>query len=99
PVIAVLLLLRGGADRGERRVAEALARNGEREADVAARELDHAEHRGHVRAVARALGPGLVLVLRQLLRRCAASSVVDAVEQRGEEVELLRVRVLLRVVL
>ena len=68
PLIAVLRLLLLGADRGERGVAEALARNRQREADVAARELDHAEHGGHVRAVLRALRLG------SRLRPCPSSA-------------------------
>ena len=101
PLAAVALELLVGRDRGDRRVAEALARHREQQADVAPAELDDAEHGREVGAVA------VALVRRRLARgarrrrrrrRCRRPRSSPSISD-GEHVELLRIGVLGLVVL
>ncbi len=103
PALSEASLLFIGADGAQRGVSESLARDGEREADVAPAEFHHPEDRGEVAAVAVPGRPvtGLVRggVSPQLAGRSARTAVVHPVEDRGEHVEFLRVCVLGQVVL
>ena len=101
PLAAVALELLLGRDRGDRRVAEALARHREQQADVAPAELDDAEHGREVGAVAVALVAVAVGLAAHAGGAGAADvgALVHPVDQRGEHVELLRVGVLGLVVL
>ena len=85
--------------RGDGRVAQALAGHRQQQADVAPAQLDDAEHRGHVRAVAH--GAVAVVGAADTRRPGAAEigAVVHPVDERGQHVELLGVGVLLLVVL
>ncbi len=93
------LLLLGVGDRRDGGVAESLARQGQQEADVAPAHLRDAEHRGEVGAV---LHPTVGLVLAPDsggARPVAGAGLREPVDHGGEEVELLGVGVLGRVVL
>jgi hypothetical protein len=102
PAFAEAGLLFFRTDRAERRIAEPLPRNRQCKADVSPAELHHAEDRCEIPSVAiprrrtgRVFGGGVSL---QLARRGSRSSVVHAVEDRGEHVEFLWVRVLRQIV-
>ncbi len=101
PLAAVFLELLLARHRGDRGVAEALSGHRQQQADVAPAELDDAEHGREVGAVA--VLP--VVLLAGVAphpggaRRAVLGGLVHAVDQRGEHVELFRVRVLGLVVL
>ena len=105
PLAAVALELLVVGDRGDRRVAEALAGHRQQQADVAPAQL-HDRQRG--REVARrSCVPSACAVGRRRwpprragrARAAGPAALVHALDQGGEHVELLRVRVLLAVVL